>query len=209
MNCVVRTCIVVCLFIGFSTSNGLSQVPGPPMQGQLIRSTTGRGIDSSGFANVSVPLKKGAVYDVVKQSGFSSVLIVEGKNVVVSNNDLSLSQKPQVAAATEGFVPGTIVLVSAKYSLEGNQSTNVKNNLQKLIPAGIIKAPVVVFVTDALSIAAQDQASAAEGMAAVAGSAAAALFLRPPAPNVLTVVYTFNGQRFTKEVTERNKLVLP
>lgn len=188
----------------------LAQNAGKLMQAQLLRSTTGRGIDGSGFASLSVPLKKGAIYDVVRQENGNVVLKIDGKDVVVPAGALALTEKLLTAVASNnGFVPGKIVIVSAKYSLDGNQPRNVKNNLQKLIPQTIITEPVQIIVTDALSTAAQDQGNQSQGTVVITRGMVLGVVTAAPAKNVLTVEYLFNGKSFTKQVPEGEKLVLP
>lgn len=188
----------------------MAQNSGAHMQAELKRSTTGRGIDSSGFASLLIALKKGAIYDVVRQENSSVVLKIDGKDVVVQMDAVALTKKLQTAvAALNGFVPGKIVLLSAKYSLDGNQPRNVKNNLQKLIPQSIITEPVQILVTDALSTAAQDQGNQGQAAVLITHGMVIGVLTGAPSKNVLTVEYLFNGKSFTKQVPEGEKLVLP
>lgn len=207
-----------CLLIGGMTTAGFGQAPvnalavlptATPMQAKLTRNLTARALDSAGFASTPVQLKKGATYDVLKQSKFDTMLDVGGQQVMVSTHELIVTPKgPVVAVTVVGFTPGTIFLESARYSLDGNQDRNVKNSLKKLIPEGVITAPVEIIVTDALSTAAQDQGDTLQGTIVTSGNTST-VFVRGTPRNVLTVVYTFNGQRFTKQVPEGSKLVLP
>lgn len=188
----------------------LAQNAGKLMQAELLRSTTGRGIDSSGFASLTVPLKKGAIYDVVRQEFGNVVLKIDGKDVVVQKGAVALTEKLLTAVTgANGFVPGKIVLVSAKYSLDGNQPRNVKNNLQKLIPQTIVTEPVQIIVTDALSSAAQDQGNQSRAAVVITPDVILGVVTAAPSKNVLTVEYIFNGKNFTKQVPEGEKLVLP
>lgn len=188
----------------------LAQNAGKLMQAELLRSTTGRGIDSSGFASLTVPLKKGAIYDVVRQEFGNVVLKIDGKDVVVQTGAVALTEKLLTAVTgANGFVPGKIVLVSAKYSLDGNQPRNVKNNLQKLIPQTIVTEPVQIIVTDALSSAAQDQGNQSQAAVVITRNVILGVVNASPSKNVLTVEYIFNGKNFTKQVPEGEKLVLP
>ena len=187
-----------------------------PMQGELMRSTTGRSLDASGFSAGSVPLQKGAVYDVVRQENGNVVLNVNGQNVVLQAGAVRITPKPMATAATvatpgipSGFVPGKIVLVSARYTIENDQPRNVKNNLQKLIPQTVITAPLSIPVTDALSTAAQDQGNVSQSTVVITSSTTATVYTRRPSRNVLTVQYLYNGQKFTKQVPEGQILVLP
>lgn len=180
-----------------------------PKQAELIRSTSGRAIGASGMAAGSVPLKKGVVYDVVREENGIVVLQVGSDQVMVPTGALVVSDKPKPpAAVAAGFVPGKIVLVSAKYSLDGNQPQNVKNALQKLIPQEVLTEPVRIIVSDGLSTAAQDQGKVSTGTVVSTGNAAV-LTMRSPSRNVLTVKYMYNGQERTKQVPEGMVLVLP
>ncbi|MCX6848046.1 MAG: hypothetical protein NTY98_03915 [Verrucomicrobia bacterium] len=188
----------------------LAQNAAKLMQAELLRSTTGRGIDSFGFASLSVPLKKGALYDVVRQENGNVVLTIDGKQVVVPTGAVALTEKLLASVTSNtGFVPGKIVLVSAKYSLDGNPPRNVKNALQKLIPQTIVTEPVQIIVTDALSSAAQDQGNQTQGTVIITPDMRVNVVIRTPTKNVLTVEYLFNGKSFTKQVPEGEKLVLP
>ena len=114
------------------------------------------------------------------------------------------------------FTPGVIQLISARYSLQNDQPRNVKNHLAKLIPKGLITAPVTIQVTDALSTAAQDEGNITRGQAAGVSATqggvtvgVAEVVIQSPQANLLTVEYMFNGQRFKKEALEGSYLVLP
>lgn len=206
----VRSLLLVSAALLGGTS-ALAQNAGKLMQAELLRSTTGRGIDSSGFASLSVPLKKGAIYDVVRQENSNVVLKIDGKDVVVPAGALALTEKllTTLTTGSNGFVPGKIVLVSAKYSLDGNQPRNVKNNLQKLIPQTVVTQPVEIMVTDALSTAAQDQGNQGQAAVVITRGLVIGVVTAAPSKNVLTVEYLFNGKSFTKQVPEGGKLILP
>jgi hypothetical protein len=122
----------------------------------------------------------------------------------------------EVAPATS-FQPGVIELVSARYTLLGNQPRNVKNRLQKLIPTGAINAPVSILVSDELSDAAKAQGTVTTGVGVGVSTTdangttigvGAAQFQTTP-NNILTVEYVFNGQRFKKQAAEGTQLILP
>jgi|GEM_PF-2278002 len=200
----VRNLILVCAALLGSFLH-LAQAAPPVLEATLLRSTTGRGFDSSGLATLSVPLPKGAIYDVVRQENGGVVLKVDGKEVLIPSAAAVVAAKPRLTPAARGFVPGKIVLISAKYSIEGNQPRNVKNNLQKLIPQTLITAPVEIFVTDALSSAAED---GVQTQISISGGSIN-IFSRSSTKNVLTVQYMFNGRNLVKQVPEGSKLVLP
>lgn len=210
MKSVLCTFVIV-LMVSLSVPPCKAQQPPlTPSEATLNRSTTGRGIDSSGFASISVPLKKGGTYDVVRSVNGGVVLRVDGRDVLVPKGDVSVTEKaPASQPSANGFTPGKIVLISAKYTMQGNQPRNVKNRLQKLVPEGIITAPVEIIVTDALSLAVQAQGATIQGTATANSSTTATITLQMPPKNVLTVEYLFNGEKRTKQAPEGEKLVLP
>lgn len=197
----------------------LAQTPSGPLQAELMRSTTGRTLDERGLAKGTMPLKKGVIHDVADLKMGYVVLSVNGQKVVVPQNEVALSPKVEAPTATpaEGmitptaaaaFTPGQIVLISAKYTLEGNQPRNVKNRLSKLIPVGIITAPVTILVTDGLSSAAEAQGSVRRGVVTNNGNQRVITIVQP-SKNILTVEYSFNGQVRTKQALEGTELTLP
>lgn len=203
---IYRCCLFVCVALGCSIA-GMAQNATTPKQAKLMRSTSGREMADFGLGSGSVPLHKGAIYDVVRQDVNGVVLSVEGKNVLVQKDSVSVTEKFQTAVTSSGFVPGKVVLVSARYTIEGDQPRNVKNNLQKLIPDTLLNAPLEIIVTDALSTAAQDQGQS-QGSIIITPNIVS-IYAKTNARNVLTVQYIYNGQRFTKQVPEGQKLVLP
>lgn len=197
-----------------SVAVGLAQTaPPPPMQAELGRSTTGRTLGPNGLASGTMSLKKGMIFPVTEQKMGFVVLSVNGRKVVVSDKEVILSPAPEGAGAPPAgapqpaFVPGQIVLISARYTIEGNQPRNVKVRLAKLIPTGVINQPVSILVTDGLSSAAQAQ----DGQAVVSGvnSNSSTVQVQLSARNILTVQYSFNGQVLTKQAAEGTHLVLP
>jgi hypothetical protein len=203
---IYRCCLLV-LAVCFYSLPGMAQDATKPMQAKLMRSTSGREMAAFGLGSGSIPLHKGAIYDVVRQENGNVVLSVEGKNVLVQKDAVSVTEKLQVAVTSTGFVPGKVVLISAKYTIEGDQPRNVKNNLQKLIPDTLLNAPLEIIVTDALSTAAQDQGQSQAGIVVTPNTVS--IYAKTNARNVLIVQYLYNGQRFTKQVPEGQKLVLP
>lgn len=195
----------------------LAQSVGNPLQAELMRSTSGRTLNDQGFASGLMPLKKGMIFDVVEQKMGFVVLSINGAKVVVQQTDVNLSPKAESATpmtsggvtATESFTPGQIVLISAKYTLEGNQPRNVKNRLSKLVPQGIITAPVRILVSDTLSSAAMQQGNVSTGVISGVNNNTAVLSIKTPARNILTVQYSFNGQVRTAQAAEGDYLILP
>jgi hypothetical protein len=197
----------------------LAQQSSEPLQAEVLRSTTGRTLDERGLSSGTMSLKKGMIFDVAEQKMGFVVLLVSGKKVAIPSGEVSVSPKSAVSTESQSattdqtaqppFVPGQIVLISAKYSLEGNQPRNVKNRLSKLVPNGVITAPVSILVTDELSSAAMSQGNVSQGTIVNTGSGTAAITLKHPAKNILTVQYSFNGQLRTKQAVEGSYLMLP
>lgn len=111
----------------------------------------------------------------------------------------------------QSFTPGQLVLLSAKYSLAGNQPRNVKARVQKYIPTGVISAPIEFLVTDNLSTAAQGQGDGIQNVTVVVTPTIQAVTVQKieVPKNVLRVEYSFNGQLMVKEALEGTKMVLP
>lgn len=119
------------------------------------------------------------------------------------------------------FQPGVIELISARYTLPGNQPRNVKNRLQKLIPSSVISAPVSIFVSDELSDAAKAQGtvttavgvgvgvSTTDDQGTTVGVGVAVAQAQTTPKNILTVEYIFNGQKLRKQAAEGTQLILP
>lgn len=108
------------------------------------------------------------------------------------------------AAAMAAFQPGgELQIISAKYSLPGNQPRNVKNKVEKLIPPGPLTQPVKILVSDELSRAAANQPAYT-----VIRTENSTTILEAP-KNILTVVYQYNGQKRTKQAREGATLFLP
>ncbi len=211
----MKTLCVILVVLAFSLTHGVAQTPAGSQQAELLRSTTGRGQDASGFGNISTPLKKGMIYDVVSQSLGAVVLNVGGMKVSVPSGDVRVSKKEMTATTAAGapkdFVPGQIILLSAKYTVSGNQPRNVKNKVQKLIPAGMISQPVEILASDSLSTTAQIQGDGGLSAAVVMTPELFIIMMQDTSipRNILTIEYSFNGQRMTKQAIEGTKLVLP
>jgi hypothetical protein len=121
-----------------------------------------------------------------------------------------------VVVSVGGFVPGTIQLISARYSLPNEAARNVKNRLGKMVPTGVINAPVSILVTDQLSDAALDQGNFTTGVTAGVSvtegnvtRGVGAVVLQEQGRNMLTVEYMYNGQKYKKQAVEGTHLVLP
>lgn len=188
-----------------------SEVTAKPLQAQVTRSTTGRTLGPNGLAIGTMPLKKGMIYPVVEQKMGYVVMDAGGGKVVVPQSDVTLSEMtapPPTAAVPGQFQPGQVVLISARYTVEGNQPRNVKNRLDKLIPKGLITEPISIMVTDALSSLAESQSGVITGVVTDTPSGAV-VQLQGSRKNILTVEYSFNGQVRKKQVPEGAYLTLP
>lgn len=207
--CVLLGALVLCL------THAVAQVAVASQQAEMLRSTTGRGQDASGFGNISTPLKKGMIYDVVSQSVGNVVLSVDGVKVTVPSGDVRVSKKEKAYSSAPGapkdFVPGQIVILSAKYTIAGNQPRNVKNRVQKLIPPGVISKPMEILASDSLSAAAQGQGDGGLSAAVVMTPELFLIMMQDTTVprNILTIEYSYNGQRYIKQAIEGTKLVLP
>lgn len=192
-----------------------AQSPAPSQQAELNRSTAGRTLNDRNLADGTMPLKKGMVFDVVEQKMGYVVISANGRKVVVAQTDVTVTAKPEAPASTtttispataaSAFTPGQIVLISAKYTLQGNQPRNVKNRLTKLIPAGTINQPVEILVTDDLSSAASIQGNTVT----VRNGGSGGIVVTGTARNILTVEYSFNGEVRKKQAAEGTYLTLP
>ncbi|MES2736228.1 MAG: hypothetical protein V4672_07905 [Verrucomicrobiota bacterium] len=193
--------------------NASAQTPAPSQQAELNRSTAGRTLNDRNLADGTMPLKKGMVFDVVEQKMGYVVISANGRKVVVAQTDVTVTAKPEAPASTtispataaSAFTPGQIVLISAKYTLQGNQPRNVKNRLAKLIPGGIINQPVEILVTDDLSSAASIQGNTVT----VRSGGSGGIVVTGTARNILTVEYSFNGEVRKKQAAEGTYLTLP
>ena len=183
----------------------------PPKQAKVIRSTTGRMLNPQGLAENTVPVRKGFTFDVVSETLSDVVLSHEGRKFKMSKSDVLIFDKSgeQPSPSPTGFQPGQIVLISAKYTVEGNQPRNVKNRLAKLVPQGVITEPVSIQVTDELSSMANRQGSTTTGTVTSLDSTLAIVTLNQPKKNILTVEYSYNGQVRRKQALEGSVLVLP
>lgn len=221
----MRLSLLFLVVLAACLGQSFGQTPGPQYKAEMLRTMKGRGVDTTGFANVDVPLYKGVTYDVVKREIGQITLNVDGRKVIVSSRDVLLSEKPgaatsagggsapvvAVAPAAGGFVPGKLVVLSARYTLAGNQPRNVKNKVEKMIPPGDLTQPVEILVSDALSLAAQNEPAVVTQEATVVTSDAIVMGkqVRVAGRNILTVEYIFNNQRLTKQAIEGTRMILP
>lgn len=212
MNLTKIACISLSLLLSVFTLPSHSQDAQPATkQAQVIRSTTGRMLTEQGLAENTVPVRKGFTFDVVSETLADVVLSHNGRKFKMAKSDVIISEKSaeQAAASSTSFKPGQIVLLSAKYTVEGNQPRNVKNRLAKLVPQGVVTEPVSIQVTDELSSLAATQGVTTTGTVTSVNSNTAIVTLNEAKKNVLTVEYSFNGQVRRKQALEGSILVLP
>lgn len=185
-----------------------TSVSSPARQATIMRATTGRMLNAQGLADQPVPVRKGFVFEVAEESLADVTLVHNGRKFKVSKSDVSIAEKgASSGVSSKGFQPGTIVLISAKYTVLGNQPRNVKNRLSKLIPMGVVTEPIAIQVTDDLSSLAGAQGNTATTVTIDANSTVITTTEVPK--NVLTVEYSFNGQIRKKQALEGSYLVLP
>lgn len=204
------TLLVAAASFGQSPEPAPTAPAAPSMRAELVRSTSGRTLNDRNLADGTMPLKKGMMYDVVEQRMGYVVISANSRKVVVAQTDVTLSPKPVAStqispSSNSGFTPGEIVLISAKYTLEGNQPRNVKNRLSKLVPTGVVTEPVRIMVSDDLSSA----ATLESGRVTVRRSGSNTVFFRGASTNILTVEYSFNGEIRKKQAIEGSYLTLP
>lgn len=96
------------------------------------------------------------------------------------------------------------MVLSAKYTLEGNQPRNVKSKVEKLVPTGPLTQMVKIPVTDDLSSAAARQNMVVLGTMTGGGNR---VHIAPK--NLLIVTYQYHGQTLTKQSVEGTTLFLP
>jgi hypothetical protein len=176
-----------------------------PDQPQYIatikRSTSGQKLDERGFGAGSVSLQSGMIYPVEKQD-MGSVTIRDGDTLVrVNKSDVDLAEDD---GSTSGG--GFFRIVSANYrATTGGRRYSVKQEILKRIPKGPITQPIKILIDDHLLRARAQEVNIQYGT--IDGNNN----VRLDAPKVmmLTIVYEYEGKRFTKEVTEGNYLILP
>lgn len=194
----------------------------PKKQAQLIRTVNVQFLGSDGFPIDTQQLSKGVIFDVVEEA-FSDVIgVLDGKKFRVSRQVVTLTEKEgELQSTVDGFTPGQLVIISARYSLEGNQPRNVKSKLLKYLPKdGMLTEPVVFLVSDDLSRSAENQKTLFQssqtsvlvtdpetlGQVVVTETRTSAV---PSSPNTLVVEYTFNGKKGRKVGMEGKEMTLP
>lgn len=215
----MKTCLISLLL--FSIAACFAAAP-PKKQAQLLRTVAAQVLGSDGFPKGTAQLSKGVIFDVVEETFADVIGTMNGRKFRVSKQAVTITEKEgELKSTVAGFKPGQLVILSARYSLEGNQPRNVKTRLQKYLPPdGILTEPFVFLVTDDLSLAAENQKT-------IVQSSQTAVVVTDPrtgrrvmvtqnqntavrtAPNTLVVEYTFNGRKGRKVGMEGKQMTLP
>lgn len=211
--------LVILLFFSVAVASGADA---PKKQAKLIRTVNVQLLGSDGFPIDTEQLTKGVIFDVVEET-FSDVIgLLDGKRFRVSRQVVTLTEKEgEVQSTVVGFTPGQFVIVSARYSLEGNQPRNVKSKLLKYFPKdGMLTEPLVFLVSDDLSRSAENQKTlfqsgetsvtvtdpVTRGEVVVTQTQTRAV---ASSPNTLVVEYMFNGKKGRKVGIEGKEMTLP
>ncbi len=207
-----------------STSFAQNAAKGPPKQALVVGTVNAEVLAPNGFARGRKEIAKGVIFDIESETLAEVTGKVNGQTIRVSKQVVTLSEKQEALKPTvAGFKPGQLVILSAKYSLEGNQPRNVKTRLQKYLPEnGMLTEPLVFTITDDLSTAAGNQKTIV-----ISGQTSAFVIQDPrrprntvvitqtpttavqTSPNVLVVEYSFNGKKGRKVGTEGKTMTLP
>jgi hypothetical protein len=191
-------------------------------QAQLIRSGNVQFLGPDGFPVGTQQLSKGVIFDVVEET-FSDVFgVLDGRKFRVSRQLVTLTEREgELQSTVAGFTPGQLVIISARYSLEGNQPRNVKSKLLKYLPKdGLLTEPVAFLVSDDLSRSAENQKTLFQSsqtsvtvtdpdtleQVVVTQTQTSGV---PSSPNTLVVEYTFNGKKGRKVGIEGREMILP
>ena len=199
--------------------------PAKPQQAEMVRTANGRFVSPDGFTEGDVKLVKGMIFDVDRLDIRGVIVHHAQRKVMIDKQNVRLFDRlPSMQATARGFTPGQLIILSARYSLEGNQPRNVKTRLEKYLPdKGLLTAPLKFLVTDDLSSAAGNQQFIIiEGQATQVvivpdqnGQKRVVVRQGTPstviqtAPNVLAVEYSFAGKKYRKVGYEGTEMVLP
>lgn len=208
MKTIAKSILLLVLLSGLQASlfgqdnkAGEEQPRQPQYIATIKRSTSGQKLDDRGFGAGSVSLQSGMVYPVEKQD-MGSVTIRDGDALIrVNKSDVELAEDD--GSAAEG---GFFRIVSANYqATTGGRRYSVKQEILKRIPKGPITQPIKILIDDHLLRARAQEVNIQYGT--IDGNNN--VTLDAPKIMMLTIIYEYEGKRFTKEVTEGNYLVLP
>ncbi len=224
----MKTIQALFLLICCSFASAQSQSPAPPpkpQQAEMVRTANGRFVSPDGFTEGDVKLVKGMIFDVDRLDIRGVIVHHAQRKVMIDKQNVRLFDRlPTLQATAEGFTPGQLVLLSAKYTLSGNQPRNVKTRLEKYLPdKGLLTAPLKFVVTDDLSTAAGNQqfvvipGQATQVVITPGRNGQNRVIVQPgtpstviqTAPNVLFVEYSFAGKKYRKVAYEGSEMVLP
>lgn len=185
----------------------------------MVRTANGRFVSPDGFTEGEVKLVKGMIFDVDRLDIRGVIVHHAHRKVMIDKQNVRLFDRlPTLQATVEGFTPGQLVILSAKYTLSGNQPRNVKSRLEKYLPdKGLLTAPLKFLVTDDLSTTAGNQqfvvipGQATQVIITPGGNGQNRLFVQPgtpstviqTSPNVLMVEYSFAGKKIPQSVLRR------
>lgn len=191
----------------------------------MVRTANGRFVSPDGFTEGEVKLVKGMIFDVDRLDIRGVIVHHAHRKVMIDKQNVRLFDRlPKLQATVEGFTPGQLVILSAKYTISGNQPRNVKLRLEKYLPdKGLLTAPLKFLVTDDLSTAAGNQqfvvipGQATQVIITPGGNGENRLFVQPgtpstviqTSPNVLMVEYSFAGKKYRKVSYEGAEMELP
>lgn len=211
-----------------SSSLVCAQTPNPPakpQQAEMIRTANGRFVSPDGFTEGDVKLVKGMIFDVDRLDIRGVIVHHAQRKVMIDKQHVRLFERlPSLQATVKGFTPGQLVILSARYTLAGNQPRNVKSRLEKYLPdKGLLTAPLKFIVTDDLSTAAGNQqfiiipGQATQVVVTSGRNGQKRVFVQPgtpstviqTAPNVLSVEYSFAGKKYQKVAYEGSEMILP
>jgi len=171
----------------------------------IKRSTSGEKLNENGFGAGTVQLQSGMTYEVEKQD-LGSVTLRDGDILIRVNRTNVDVMKDDGSASVGDFFR----IVSASYrATTGGTRYNVKHEIQKRLPRGPLTQPVQILIDDHLLRARANEVNSQTAVARQTGPDTYKVKLDAPKQMILTIVYEYNGQRFTKEVAGGDYLVLP
>jgi hypothetical protein len=167
----------------------------------LNRASSGKVLDERGFTVKQLPLLKGMTYDVTAEAMGNVTIKVDGQTVRVAKSDVTLAEVAATPTPKPGeFVPVQFTLVTAKYGIPGRASRTVRSAVRKIVPDGMLNAPVKITASAALLGSDEDEPDK---------TTAAKNVPKDTKLNVLTVTYRLGTQEFKKEAVENTFLVIP
>jgi hypothetical protein len=239
---VAVVCLLVASVRGQAPQNNPTDAAGtaPPkatLEAEVLRRTTGREIDASGFATKPYHLEKGQKFDVVSQELADVVLSRRGLKLRLPKGDVRIYEKDPNAPA-EPKMPRSYVppqdprKASAEADAEAARAAeamaiaafkpggelviisakySLTGNAPRNVKSKIDKMIPAGPLTAPVRIIVSDQlsrAAANEPDATVIQTETSTRIVEWR-KNVLTVVFQYNGQKLTKQAVEGTALILP